>query len=76
MVNKYKILERLGRGSYGDVRKVQDTDSRKIYACKIVNRSQLRGGGGRSAAESSQMAQLELEVPILRELRTSLTSEP
>ena len=40
-----------------------------MYAVKIVNRSQLRGGGGRSAAESSQFEQLELEVKILRELR-------
>jgi len=69
MVNKYKILSRLGRGAYGDVRKCEDTVTKHVYAVKIVNRSQLRGGGGRSAAESSQFQQLELEVKILRELR-------
>eukprot|EP00939_MAST-03C_sp_MAST-3C-sp1_P001670 g1670.t1 len=69
MVNRYKILTRLGRGSYGDVRKCEDTTTGQIFACKIVNRSQLRGGGGRSAADSSQFDQLELEVKILREMR-------
>lgn len=69
MVNTYKILSRLGRGAYGDVRKCEDTVTKQVYAVKIVNRSQLRGGGGRSAAESSQFEQLELEVKILKEMR-------
>jgi len=69
MVNKYKILKRLGRGSYGDVRQCQDTTSGRVFAVKIVNRSQLRSGGGRSDADSSQFDQLQLEVKILREMR-------
>ena len=69
MVNRYKILQRLGRGSYGDVRKCEDTETGQLFAVKIVNRSQLRGGGGRSAADASQFDQLELEVKILREMR-------
>lgn len=69
MVNKYKILSRLGRGSYGDVRKCEDTLTKRVFAVKIINRSQLRGGGGRSAMDAGQFEQLELEVKILREMR-------
>eukprot|EP00744_Colponema_vietnamica_P005920 GILI01008625.1.p1 GENE.GILI01008625.1~~GILI01008625.1.p1 ORF type:complete len:570 (+),score=96.26 GILI01008625.1:118-1827(+) len=41
-VNNYLLLEKLGRGSYSQVRLCEDQQSKKQYALKICNRRMLR----------------------------------
>ena len=38
MVNNYKILSKLGKGSFGSVYKVQDIFTEKIYAMKVIQK--------------------------------------
>jgi len=35
ILDKYRIIKKLGGGSYGDVYKVQDINDDKLYAAKV-----------------------------------------
>jgi len=37
-LKRYKMLEYIGKGAYGVVRKIQDSASKKSYALKIINK--------------------------------------
>eukprot|EP00944_MAST-04C_sp_MAST-4C-sp1_P000942 g942.t1 len=65
LVNNYKMLDKLGKGQFGTVRKCVDIDTKKEYAVKIVKRSLLKNRiGSANIAE-----QLKQEVDILKQLR-------
>lgn len=36
-IEGYKLLEKIGEGTYGDVYKVEDKRDKKVYAIKFVN---------------------------------------
>lgn len=36
-IDGYRLLEKIGEGTYGDVYKVEDINDNKVYAIKFVN---------------------------------------
>ena len=43
ITDTYKIMETLGRGSFGEVRKIVHLSSKRVYAMKIINKSNYSG---------------------------------
>lgn len=72
-VNQYKVLDIIGHGSYGIVRKATDEND-GVYAMKILNKKKLlrKGFGGRvrpgMKPRSSPRENIEREVAILKKL--------
>ena len=42
MINQYVLLETLGVGSYGKVKKCRDSKNQELYAMKIIRRSKVK----------------------------------
>ena len=69
-INNYRVVKLLGKGSYGTVKLVEDTKSRRRqrYAMKILKRSALArqklsaGGGG---GDSGGMDEIRREIAIM-----------
>lgn len=72
-VNQYRVLDIIGHGSYGIVRKATDEND-GVYAMKILNKKKLlrKGFGGRvrpgMKPRSSPRENIEREVAILKKL--------
>ena len=52
MINQYKIIKTLGKGSFATVRLCQDNKTRDYYAIKVMNKNELKKiqiGRGRNA---------------------------
>ena len=41
-INQYILLETLGIGSYGKVKKCRDSKTQELYAMKIIRRSRVK----------------------------------
>ena len=71
--SKYTFLEDLGRGSFGVVRRVVDTETGCFYACKTIPKSRPTWTGGmdgaqREATTSAYLIKIRQEVNFLARL--------
>ncbi|KDD74002.1 protein kinase, partial [Helicosporidium sp. ATCC 50920] len=69
-LNQYTVLDTLGRGSFGKVKRCLNTADDELYAVKIVSRRQLkashRGGSGMGGASSSDaLSTLRREIEVM-----------
>lgn len=42
MINQYKVLNSIGRGSFGKVVKALNTENKKYYAIKVLKKSKMK----------------------------------
>uniref|UniRef100_A0A7S3FQZ4 Protein kinase domain-containing protein n=2 Tax=Chloropicon roscoffensis TaxID=1461544 RepID=A0A7S3FQZ4_9CHLO len=71
--SKYTFLEDLGRGSFGVVRRVVDTETGSFHACKTIPKSRPTWTGGmdgaqREATTSAYLIKIQQEVNFLARL--------
>eukprot|EP01028_Stygiella_incarcerata_P007638 TRINITY_DN3177_c0_g1_i5.p1 TRINITY_DN3177_c0_g1~~TRINITY_DN3177_c0_g1_i5.p1 ORF type:complete len:736 (-),score=210.10 TRINITY_DN3177_c0_g1_i5:126-2333(-) len=66
MINEYTILEKLGRGAYGKVKKVQDLRTDEVYALKICNKEFLKKQ--RKGKEHNALEDVQREMAIWKKL--------
>lgn len=76
LLNQYKVLDIIGHGSYGIVRKAKSMDDDETYAMKIVGKGRLKRKGGlvkppKAGAKrvvKSPLDDLKREIAILKKL--------
>jgi len=74
-INRYLLLEKLGQGSFGTVRKCKDITTGKVFAMKILNkinlRSKLRFTKKRdnSIKRSNALDDVQEEIAIMKSVR-------
>jgi len=66
-LNQYVILDRLGRGSQGEVLQAMDTEANELRAIKVIQRVPRGVRVGR--ARRQQLEDLAREIAIMRRLR-------
>ncbi|KAL5477330.1 hypothetical protein EMCRGX_G024119 [Ephydatia muelleri] len=69
MVNQYKVLDIIGSGSYGVVRKAVNDD--KVYAMKIVGKRKLQKMNsfrGKATPQKNPLEKIKKEIAILKKL--------
>ena len=42
MINQYRILQSLGKGTFGKVKLAVDTKTKEMYAIKIMSKKRLK----------------------------------
>ena len=62
-INNYAVVQEIGRGSFGKVKKVQHIETGRTYAIKVLNKSLLR------RKSASALLYARQEVAILKKLR-------
>jgi serine/threonine protein kinase len=66
MINEYTILEKLGSGAYGKVKKIQDLRTDEVYALKICNKEFLKRQ--RKGKEHNALEDVLREMAIWKKL--------
>eukprot|EP00762_Andalucia_godoyi_P006692 ANDGO_06219.mRNA.1 putative serine/threonine-protein kinase DDB_G0279405 len=61
-LNEYIVLEKLGKGAYGKVKKVQNKDNSKVLAMKIVNKEALKRRRKMGGGNAFQDVQREIAI--------------
>ena len=59
-IRKYMILKKIGSGSFADVFQISDTNSKKLYAMKVINNDKIK-------AQPKVLELLKSEIKILGE---------
>jgi [calcium/calmodulin-dependent protein kinase] kinase len=62
MLNEYVVLEKLGKGAYGKVRKVENKDTGAVFAMKIVNKEALKKRRKMGGGNAFQDVQREIAI--------------
>ncbi len=64
VVNNYILLNKLGQGSYGEVRLAKEKATNTLFAVKIINKDSLRRR--KMGKDSTSMDHVKREIAIMK----------